>query len=324
MRNIVETVLVGDIGGTNARFGIAHHHVDGHIAIDSYVKQRNDGFGSLQEAIKAYLSNIENTPHSISLAVAGPIHLGKVKLTNRDWQISEAELTAMPEFETAKLFNDFAAMARSVPEMNSQDFEIIHEGLADPEAPILVAGPGTGFGVGYIIPIGNGWRVLNTEGGHMAYAPRNKVESETLSILQDHHGYVSLELVASGSGLEKVHKAVCERRCEFFEALSPEEIFKRAKAGCVICQEVGNIRAAATMGAIGDLALVGGSRGGIVLAGGVSEHTIDLFKKPQIMDRLFDRGPRSQYLKEIPISLLTNPMAPLIGAAALYVDNNNK
>lgn len=161
----MKTILVGDIGGTNARFGIAHRDDAGHVSIDNFVKRPGDDFATLIDAVQDYLSDIDVKPEAVSLAVAGPIKQGTVKFTNRNWSISETDLLDIQGIEAAKLFNDFAAMARSVPEMNTQDFLTVHEAIADETAPILVAGPGTGFGVGLVIPNNESWLVLNTEGG---------------------------------------------------------------------------------------------------------------------------------------------------------------
>ena len=98
----VTTVLVGDIGGTNARFGVSRRDDDGQILIDSFVHHKGDGFSSLQRAIEAYLSEVEYRPEAASIAVAGHIEQGRVKLTNRDWFLSEADLESMPKIETGK------------------------------------------------------------------------------------------------------------------------------------------------------------------------------------------------------------------------------
>lgn len=315
------SILVGDIGGTNARFGIGHQDSAGHISIDHYKKYAGDDFYSLTDVIETYLSDVMEQPEHISLAVAGPIRDDEAKLTNRDWKISKQAMCDIRNIKHAKLYNDFTAMSRSIPELNDQDFEHIYDTVPDVTAPILVAGPGTGFGVGYVVPIATGWKVISTEGGHMAYAPQNDVEREIQSILQADHDFVSIELVSSGSGLIPVHKAVCQRHGATYNPIEPADIKSQAANGDVICQEICDIRSNATMGALGDLALTGGATGGVVIAGGVAERMIDLYQAPTSMARFFNKGSHSNYMKQIPIRLLTNPLAPLIGAAALYLDD---
>lgn len=313
-------IVVGDIGGTNARFGLAQSGADGKINVKAYFQSPCDDFLTFDDAIKAYLSRLDKKPDAISLAAAGSKQNKRIKLTNRNWEISEANMLNLTGISSVLLSNDFAAMARSVPEMGDDDFQYLHEGVACPDAPILVAGAGTGFGVSYLTPTKIGWHVQNTEGGHMAYAPRNDIELEVFSILRKQHGYIPIEMMTSGSGLVSLHKAICERHGKIYSSISPAEIRKRALDGDEICAEICNLRAGAIMGALGDLAFAGGARGGIILAGGVSEKNIEFCMQPKAMDNYFIRGPRSDYLKDIPMKLIKNPMAALIGAAALHMD----
>ena len=172
-------------------------------------------------------------------------------------------------------------MTRSIPELADDEFTIIQSGLPHKDEPILVAGPGTGFGVGYLVPTKSGWHVIASEGGHVAYSPQSSLELEILQILRRERDFISLELVSSGKSLPVVHKAVCEIHGEPYEPIAPDLIRESALSGDDVCRDVCHIRAAATMGAIGDLALTGGTRGGIVLAGGVSERMNDyLYKYP--------------------------------------------
>jgi len=132
---------------------------------------------------------------------------------------------------------------------------------------------------------------------------------------------VSLELVSAGMGLSTIHKAICEIYGQDYSYLSPEIIRERGIQGEPICADVCKIRACAVMGAIGDFALAGGARGGIVLAGGVSQHMIDFYMKEEAMTRFLERGVRSNYIKNLPVRLLKSSFAPLIGSAALLTDS---
>ncbi len=314
--------MVGDIGGTNVRFGMARQDAQGVWTIEHFAKYPGADYGRLEDAILNYVQTYNVTPKHMSLAIAGPIVDGTVTLTNRAWSVSEAGLKQAFNLESALFFNDFAAMARSVPELSETDFKSVQSGQAYEREPVLVAGPGTGFGVAYLLPsesVGQKqWRVVSTEGGHIAYVPRTPEELVVRDILARDYGYVSLELVSSGSGLGKVHEAVCERHKVGYKSLSPDHIREKAGQGDTICLEVCKIRSHAVMGALGDLALAGGARGGIVLAGGVSERMIDFLMAPDALTVFLNRGARSDYMRHIPIRLMENSEAPLIGAAALY------
>ena len=171
-----------------------------------------------------------------------------------------------------------------------------------------------------MVPTKRGLHVISTEGGHVAYNPQTDLEFALLKRLQVDRDYVSLELVSAGMGLSTIHKAICDIHGEDYSVLKPEIIRERGIKGDPICADVCKIRACATMGAIGDFALAGGARGGVVLAGGVSQHMIDFYMQDDAMNRFLERGARSNYIRDISVRLLKSSFAPLIGSAALLTD----
>ncbi|MEZ5998044.1 MAG: glucokinase [Hyphomonas sp.] len=311
-------ILVGDVGGTNVRFALAKRE-NGRIVADGFDKLAGDDFGTFSDALAAYLDRSGTNVRRACFAMAGPVRNGEVLLTNRQWRVSEQQLCERFGFADVRLINDFTAMARSVPEHESSAFETILPGEAVESAPVLVAGPGTGFGVATLcLARGGGWRVLNGEGGHMAFAPRTELEFNVASILMQQFGYVSNELVASGMGLEPVHAAFCEVFGRELTETSPQEMRRLADAGDEMYHQLILMRACVVMGAVGDLALANGALGGIVLAGGVSERIADYLRMPEAAERFHQRGPMSHYLANCPVDLMHDPEAPLIGAAAFY------
>jgi len=314
-------ILVGDIGGTNARFGVAGRR-DGKIIIEHFLKVPGEGFPSFEDALRHYFSQTGARPSACCLALAGPVDDQKVTLTNRQWHVSAASLKACFGFEDVRLINDFHAMARAVPESSPEFFEVILAGAAKPGAPILVTGPGTGFGVATLLTSPDGhWTVVSGEGGHMAYAPRTDIEHQLTRLLQRDYDYVSNELVASGSGLAEVHRAFCEIYGREWHELSPVEMRRRADDGDEMFQTLIEVRALAVMGAAGDLVLANGALGGVVLAGGVSERLSEFLGTAQARLRFVSRGPMSRYLENCPVWLMRDAAAPLIGAAAYYEQN---
>ena len=311
-------VLVGDIGGTNVRFALASRK-GGQLRIEHFEKLAGDDFGSFDAVLQEYLDRTGVSVAAACFALAGPVENQEVTLTNRGWHVSASALKTSFGFQEVCLINDFHAMARSVPEFAFETFDCVLPGTPQPGAPVLVAGPGTGFGVATLLtePAG-GWRVISGEGGHMAYAPRTDVEHELARVLTRDHGYVSNELVASGSGLDEVYSAFCEMFGRERVALSPEEMRQRADAGDELFRTLIEVRALAVMGAAGDLVLANGALGGVVLAGGVSERISDFLKTAEARQRFVARGPMSQYLEDCPVWLMREATAPLIGAAAYY------
>ena len=314
-------ILAADIGGTNVRFACLEHDANGEAwNVHDFIKLRGADYPCFHDALETYLQTIQVKPKRAAFCAAGPVKNHKVNLTNTDWHISARDVERMHGINFCGLYNDFAGMTRSIPELEANDFSVIRKGQSKAELPILVAGPGTGFGVGFLIPVKHGWHVIATEGGHMTYSPQTPLEMQLLKVLSNQHDFVSLELVSSGKGLPDVHRAICAIHNQSYAPIAPEIIRKLAHKNDPVCRDVCLIRAAATMGAIGDLALSGGAQGGIVLAGGVSERMIDFYTQPAAMDRFLNRGARSNYVKDIPVKLLKNPLAPLIGSAAILID----
>jgi glucokinase len=314
---MMPSLLVADIGGTNARFATATRR-EGRICIEDYTVLAGGDFQTFDDALQHYLDLSGAKPALACIAAAGPVLGGAVHLTNRKWTVSEAALRERFGFSGVTLFNDFVAMARSVPEMGADAFLPVFDGEAVRGAPVLVTGPGTGFGVATLVPLNEGWKVLGGEGGHMAYAPRTALERELAGLLMRDHGYVSNELVASGSGLNAVHAAFCEMFDIVLAPLTPAEMSVRAGAGDEMYQALIQVRALAVMGAAGDLVLANGALGGVVLAGGVSEKFRDIFLTSEARERFVARGPMSRFLERCPVRLLHEDTAPLIGAAAQF------
>jgi len=312
------SVLVGDVGGTNVRFALAARR-DGVLTISDFQKYPGDAYDSFDDVLRSYLDQTGARPRAACFALAGPIKNQEVTLTNRKWHVSSAAVKAQFGFEDVRLINDFHAMARSVPEYAVSSFDVIFPGTPEAGAPVLVTGPGTGFGVATLFSGPDGqWQVLSGEGGHMAYAPRTAVEFELTRLLARDYGYVSNELVASGSGLEEVHRAFCEIYGRECLDLSPEDMRLRADEGDEMFRALIELRALAVMGAAGDLVLANGARGGVVLAGGVSERLSEFLKTPVARQRFVARGPMSGYLEDCPVWLMRDAAAPLIGAAVYF------
>jgi glucokinase len=315
---INEPVLVGDIGGTNVRFALAVRR-GGALALERFELLAGKDFATFEAALAHYLAKTGAAADAACFAFAGPVRGETVVLTNRGWQVSGPALRERFAFRRLALINDFHAMARSVPEQALSSFDTIFTGTPAAGMPMLVTGPGTGLGVATLLRDAAGrWIVLSGEGGHIAYAPRTDLERELSRILMRDHGYVSNELVASGSGLVAVHAAFCEIFGRPVEAVAPGELRLRADAGDPMYLALTEARALAVIGAAGDLVLANGALGGVVLAGGVSQRIADDLRSPAARDRFLSRGPMSRYLFDCPVWLMRNPTAPLLGAAAHF------
>ncbi len=313
-------VLVGDAGGTNVRFALASSTADG-IQIEACERFPNDLFGDFEAAVAAYLDGLDSVPGCALFALAGPVRNGCVEMTNRNWTVSSDMLQSRFGFQSVRLVNDYAAMARSIPELPQTAFETIIDGTQAAGVPIWVGGPGTGFGMATLIPNLNGaWHVMTGEGGHIAFAPQTEREFALMQHLKEEWDYVSLELVTSGMGLAAVHKALCALEGVAYEPLDAKAMLEAAANGDTICQKICRLRARAVMGAAGGFVLANGAKGGAVLTGGVSQRLAPYLREAESVSRFGARGPRSAYMANVPVRLLKQDLAPLIGAAALHFE----
>lgn len=310
--------LVGDIGGTNARFALVALAAGKPqlIAPKNYLCR---DFATAEEAVGAYLSERrgEGRPSAAVLAVAGPICDGEISFTNADWRISETEFSTAMDFASTKLVNDYAALALAAPMFAPEDTELVGPAIAGfHEGTIAILGAGTGFGVSALVREGQHEAVLTTEGGHVSLAPVNDLEVEIWRVLSRRFGRVSVERVLSGPGLLNLYQAMAAIGGHEVVALTPGEVTRRAESGDALATAAIE-RFCAILGSVaGDCALAYGARGGVYLAGGVSRHVMRTLHSGGFRQRFEDKGRFRSYLQAIPTRVILHPHTmALLGAA---------
>ena len=164
--------LVGDIGGTNARFALTDLSAS-RANLQQVQSLRNADFASMQHAVEHYLSGTGATPTRAALAVACPVGSDEIRLTNRAWSFSRSELQARLGLDELRMINDFGAVAWAIPALQPEHLTTLHGDATVPlRGPITVLGPGTGLGVALLVGSGgHGWHAVETEGGHVSFAP---------------------------------------------------------------------------------------------------------------------------------------------------------
>ena len=200
--------LVGDIGGTNARFAIVPV---GSSELMSKKTLQCEKFETIQKAIQFYLSSIEDFQiSSACVASAGTVYLDTFKPANNDWVINKSEVSSALNNIQVSWINDFKAQALASTELNDIDIVTIKAGIDQPDRLRLVLGPGTGLGVCGLIRSSGGWVPVSTQGGHSDLAPNTSLEIEILTLLQKKFGHVGVERVLSGPGIVNLYEALCE------------------------------------------------------------------------------------------------------------------
>ncbi len=319
MRERVE--IVADIGGTNARFAAVSRD-EGKIGLKFQGRYNCAAYQSFEAVLADWTATLPAPPTHALFALAGPVAGERVRLTNLPWpQIDGATLRSGSALDQCVMVNDFHAMARAVPVYGEDAFVPVRAGTADETAPVVVIGPGTGLGIALLCPrVDGSWHIVSGEGGHQAYAPRSQREREIAAALEARFGYVSNERVAAGIGLADLQTALCDVEGAPRVILSAPHLIAAAKAGDAFAAEICALRAGAVLSAAGDMVLMAGARGGVVLTGGVSPYLLDWFRSDAALDRFSERGPKTDFMTDIPIRMLSEPDAALVGAAALLQD----
>lgn len=309
------TGLVGDVGGTNARFAL----IDGEGRVRNLHVYPAANYGSLGAVIADYLERTigrnKRVPRAV-IAVAGPVLDGEIEFTNLEWQVSEGELLAQFEFEAVKLINDFAAQALACPLLNGENLRVLGPVLRGAaEAPMVVLGAGTGFGVAGLARSERGDMAVSTEGGHAAFAPSDDVEVAVWSELRARHGRVSIERLLSGRGLFDIYGVLARLKQTEASLTDEKAVFEAAAKGDALAGETLD-RFCGILGSVaGDLALSFGARGGVFVSGGIAPRLADRLASGAFRARFEDKGRLGAYVKDIPTSLVLHPYPALIGAA---------
>jgi glucokinase len=311
--------LLGDIGGTNARFAVCGQ--DGKAASVRVLPV--DDYATLRDAIEAYLTaeGIGKPLRAAALAVASPMTGDAVKMTNHPWSFSIAELRRDLQIERLDVVNDFTANALAVPHLRPAERVAIGGGKAVPGAAVAVLGPGTGLGVSGLIPTKAGWSALAGEGGHATMAAGDDQESEVLTRLRRRYGHVSAERVLSGPGLVNLYQTLAEIAGVAAESYTPAQISDRAIGEEEpLCRDALEMFCAMLGAMAGNLALTLGARGGVYIAGGIVPRLGTRFAGSRFRERFEGKGRFRGYLAAIPTFVITVKEPAFLGLADILAD----
>ncbi len=305
--------LVADIGGTNARFALADLAT---LELSHVGRSRCAAQPSFAAALSTYLAGIPVSPARAAIAVAAPVLGEEVHLTNSTWSFTKRELCRMAGFERLLVLNDFEALAYSLPHLGARDLRPIGGGEAEPQAPKLVLGPGTGLGVAGLVWSGSGWIAVAGEGGHVSLGARDGRELALLERLRQDRAHLSAERVLSGPGLASLYRAVAASRGQTAGDLEPNDILERGLAGeDEIAAEALDFFIVCLGRFAGDAALLFGARGGVYLGGGIAPRILPLLTRGSFRDAFAHKGRMTAYLETIPVYVIVAEFAALKGAA---------
>ena len=309
----MKLALVGDIGGTNARFALWKNH-----NLENIQVLATADYACPEDAIKVYLSGMGMEPGaigSVCLSVAGPVSGDEFRFTNNHWRLSNLAFCRTLQVEQLLLVNDFSAMALGMTCLRPGEYRVVCQGTPEPMRPAVVIGPGTGLGVGTLLNLGEGrFAALPGEGGHVDLPMSSPRETQLWQHIYNEIGHVSAETALSGSGLPRVYRAICAGDGHVPVLDTPESITAAGLAGDPIALEVLEQFCRWLGRVAGNNVLTVGGRGGVYIVGGVVPRFADFFIESGFARCFADKGCMSDYFKGIPVWLVTAPYPGLMGA----------
>lgn len=308
--------LVGDIGGTNSRFGLVR---PGSTEIANIEALKNDNFGGLEDAIQSYLKTRGlKVPRAMALAVAGPVTGDVLSLTNRDWSFTRQSLRKAAGSEQLVLLNDFEALALSLPHLTPGELaQIGGEDTRDRKVKIVL-GPGTGLGMATLAPLANGhWMALPGELGHVTLPVVTQAEFDWRAAMSQGDAPFEAEDAITGPGLLRMYRARAKMNNSVARLETPEAVLQAAlsDSDATARQTLEQfVRWLARLA--GDAAMIMQAYGGVYLAGGISPTIIEFLRGSDFRMTFQEKGRLAHFMRPIPVYVITAPFPALTGCAA--------
>ncbi|MDH3496404.1 MAG: glucokinase [Gemmatimonadota bacterium] len=316
-------VLAGDVGGTHVRLAIVEVDADHWriIRMQRSPSARHDG---LVPFLRDFLDAPAPPPARACIGIAGPVMDGASTLSNLGWHI-EARAVERAMGMATTLLNDFVALGHAIPRLTADDVVEIQRGRPVAGAPIAVIGPGTGLGQGFLLRDRDRWGSYASEGGHADFAPQTPLERDLADALEERFGHVSFERVVSGPGLVNVYEFLAAReptavRPDTRRAMADGDpaaaISARALDGAdELCVRALDLFVSVFGAQAGNFALTIQARGGVHITGGIAPQILPKLTDGRFLTAFRDKGRFAGFMADVPVRVVTNPDAGLLGAA---------
>jgi len=333
--------LVADIGGTNARFGLVEvdriQSTSNETPVTPLLEQSVASypvaeFETFEAALTAYLKQCQAPQISSGVvAVATPVLEDQLVFTNSHWRFSQDDIRRTFDIPALKFINDFSALAFALPQLGRDDLKQIGvpalptQGKSDDVCQIrAVVGAGTGFGVSGLVTDASGSRAIDGEGGYsmMRVGTTREFDLQQQLTLMNQtaqgDSYISVESLLSGPGLEQTYLALLAIDNQTAQMKVAPDILQEGLSGTdayaretldLFCQQLGYCT--------GDIAITLGARSGVFIGGGILPRMAEYLEASSFRSCFDNKGAMTDYMKQIPVMLITEPRAALLGAAAL-------
>ena len=320
-------LLAGDIGGTKTTLAIFElgEELGAPLAEATFPSHH---YPSLEAVAQAFLAQTHLTAERASFGVAGPVMEGRAEGTNFPWLMDEGIIRQVLEIPTVKLLNDLNAIAQAVPHLGPADLHAINPGRPVEHGPIAVLAPGTGLGEAFLVWDGTRYRSYPSEGGHVDFGPAGAQQRELLAYLQEKMVHISVERVCSGIGIPNLYAFLRDSgaadepewlAAELQLAADPTPVIVQAALDtsrrCPLCEETLTLFVSILASEAGNLALKILSTGGVYLGGGIPPRILPALRPEPFMAAFSAKGRMDDLLHVMPVQVILNPRAALLGAA---------
>ncbi|WP_412775809.1 glucokinase [Thalassospira lucentensis] len=307
--------LVGDIGGTNARFAWLDDAGNPHTPMTLSVRE----YATIGDAMRDFMVKTDCADlREFAVAVACPAMADEIKFTNNPWVFSKDALKAEFNLDRLVVVNDFTGLAMSVPYLGGEDLITLFDGPGRPGLPLAVIGAGTGLGVSGLLPHEGHWLPIQGEGGHVSLPAVDELDFEIVKFLTHELGRVSAERILSGMGIENLYRALAAIDGLDVAPKNAAEVVDGAlQQNDPLCRKVLDRFCLFMGGVAGDLVLTLGAFDGVFIGGGIGPRIADYMKQSGLKERMIAKGRFHDLMNDVPVRLMTAKYPALIGCAKI-------
>jgi glucokinase len=315
-------VLAGDVGGTSTRLGIFEPRA-GRPALVAMRTYGTRDFAGIETMTAAFLRDVGTSPSSLSAAcfgAAGPVIDGVARLTNTPVHVDARAIANGLGLARVALLNDLEALAYAVPVLASDELLTLQDGRADPSGAVAIIAAGTGLGEATLHRVGDRIFVKASEAGRADFAARTERDITVLRALTRECGRAAVEQIVSGPGLVTTHKALhpggCDANIDMAASDAPGAIAESATSRkCAACVDTMDLFVEAYGAEAGNLALRAVATGGVYVGGGIAPKILSWLQAGSFLPAFRAKTPFTPLLQSIPVNVILNANAALLGAA---------
>lgn len=326
-------LLAADVGGTKTDLAVydTAHGLENAVVEATFASGKYSSFALLLED---FFADGKLRIDRACFGVAGPVLDNRVRLTNLPWQIDGDEIAGKFAMGSVVVINDLVALGSAIPFLQPDDVRVLHAGNRKEKGAVGVVAPGTGLGMAFLVWNGAKYQVCPSEGGHAGFAP-GRDDAELFRFLQAQNQTTSIESLCSGQGLPNIYVFLRDSglfpepewlKEELAGAHDPTPVIVAAAMDplrkCHICRETVRSFVGILADVCGNLALTVVATGGMYIGGGIPSRILPFLLEDDFHGRFAGRGKMSGLLADVPVAVIINSKAALLGAAAYGLGND--